>query len=152
MNDPVMNDLDYMFDKEEYAAYLAGVEEDNNSPKNAVEDLLNQMFRGQNQSYEKIVQSLKNLADHYGLGNDVDFDESELQVTFEKDVAKQVEQRVGFRKEDQKRMLKWVKNVEDEIYGEDSIDQYSLDGSLRSLAWMLGSDRPSNRYLTIRRK
>lgn len=152
--DPVHADLDRYFEREEYLTYL-NEELDKSmiqSPKEAMEIILDQMFRGKNQSYEVLVTAAKFLADHFKAGDDIDFDESEIAMTYDNEVQKKVEKEIGKNKEDNKLMLKWVRDIEQEIYGEDSIDSFSLDTSLSSLSWMLGLNRPSNKNIKIKRK
>lgn len=152
--DQVHADLDRYFEREEYLTYLNEELEKSmiQSPAEAMEIILDQMFRGKNQSYEVLATATKFLADHFKIGNDIDFDESEITMTYDKEVEKKVEKEVGRNKEDNKRMLKWVRDIEHEVYGEDSLDTFSIDGALSSLSWILGMHRPSNKNVNIKRK
>lgn len=51
-----------------------------------------------------------------------------------------------------KRMLKSIKNLELELYGNESIDIVSIDSSLSNLSFHCGHYRTSNRNLNIKRK
>src|SRR6185295_1014593 len=153
--EPVYEDQDRQFNREEYLQYLQDEELEQSmikSPKEAMNILIEQMFKGTNQSYEVLSTATKFLADYFKIGQDIDFEESETKITFNHEVEKKVEKQTSVSKDDSKRMLKWVRDIEHEIYGEDTIDGFSIDSSISSLFWNLEFNRPSNRNINIRRK
>lgn len=153
--EPVYEDLDRLFDKEEYMNYLRDIDLEENvitSPKAAVRMLLDQLIKGENQSYDFLVRSLQVLAKEHDLEDYTDIDESELKVTFENDVNCKLYKITEQQKDDKSRISNLVKKIEGELYGTDSVDTLAVDGYLSSLSWHVGVYRPSNRNLTIKRK
>lgn len=153
--EPVYEDLDRYFEREEYMNYLKETDLDENiikSPTEAVQMLLDQMINGQSQSYDFLVRALQVLAKEYGLEKHFDIDESELKVNFESDMNSAINKIKEDQKDSQIRMLKHVKSLEEEVYGLDSVDPFTVDASLSSICWHLGVHRPSNRNVNIKRK
>lgn len=154
--EPIYDDLDAYYDRQEYLNYLQDQElEENiiNSPKEAVKVLLDQLINGKDQSYDFLIRAMQVLAKEHDLMDYAEIDESEIKVTFDREVDAKIKKIQDDQKDKDTRMAKYIKNIEDEAYGvDDSVDSFLVDSAISNLFWNLGIYRTSNRNLTIKRK
>lgn len=152
--EPIYEDLDRYYERQQHLQNKQDLDlEENeiNSPKEAVKVLFDQLINGKDQSYDFLVRSLQVLAKEYDLDHKID--EADVKVSFDSEVDAKIKKMEAEQKEKEKRMAKFIKNIEDEAYGvDDSLDTFSVDSAISNLFWNVGIYRPSNRNLTIKRK
>jgi hypothetical protein len=152
--DPVYEDLDRHYDREEYMQYLQDSDLEETvikSPKEAVKILKDQLITGKDQSYDFLIRSLNVLMKEYDL-DDEEFDESDLKVTFDFEVENKLRRQALENSDRDTRLVNRVLSLRSAIYSAEKLDAGSIDGDFTTALWMLGNPVSSNRNINIRRK
>lgn len=160
MRDPVYEDLDRLYEREEYLRYCEEQrledemleEKAVNTPAKAVRMLLDILLEGEHQTTDMIARCLSVLAKEYGFSAFENIDEDEIQVFFPQKVRKEMESRENDYKMTISRVRDRLLSLREQVYGTKELDSFSIDADFTTALWCLGNPVSSNRNINIQRK